>query len=52
MDIVTIIAGALVVVLGLGVALAAGRKHRRERHEVETFFSTDPDQQAWWEERH
>lgn len=47
---VTILAAVLVVAVGLGVALVASRRRRRERHEVESFFATEPDQQAWWED--
>jgi len=51
MDFVTVIAGVAVVAVGVVLALSAGRKHRRERHEVENFFSTDPEERAWWEDR-
>jgi hypothetical protein len=51
MDVVVIIAGALVVVVGGGLAWTAGRRHRAERHEVENFFSSDPQERAWWEDR-
>jgi hypothetical protein len=51
MDLVAIIAGAAVVAVGSGLALSAGRKHRRERHEVENFFSGDHGEPAWWENK-
>lgn len=52
MDVVTVVAGVAVLAVGVVLALSAGRKHRRERHEVENFFSSDPEEHAWWEERH
>jgi hypothetical protein len=51
MTIIAIIAAAFVMLVGGGVGLWAGRKHRQERHEVENFFAHDPPEQAWWEER-
>lgn len=51
MDLVTIIAGVAVIAVGSGLALSAGRNHRRERHEVENFFSSDHDEPAWWENK-
>ncbi len=51
MEVVAIIAGALVVGVGTGLALSAGRKHRKERHEVENFFASESQERDWWEER-
>jgi hypothetical protein len=51
MDAVTIIAAIAVVAVAVGLAVTTGRRHRRERHEVENMFSSEPDERAWWEER-
>jgi hypothetical protein len=51
MEAVTLVAGIAVLGVGAVLALSAARKHRRERHEVENFFSTNSDEQAWWEDR-
>jgi hypothetical protein len=49
MGLVTVVAGIAVLAAGLGLAFSAARKHRRERHEVENFFGSDQEDQAWWE---
>jgi hypothetical protein len=49
MGLLTVVAGVAVLAAGLGLAFSAGRKHRRERHEVENFFAGEQEDQAWWE---
>lgn len=49
MGLATIIAGAAVVAVGSALALSAGRKHRRERLEVENYFGGDHGNATWWE---
>jgi hypothetical protein len=51
MDPVIVIAGIGVAGVAIGLAVTAGRRRRRERHEVESMFSNDPDEQVWWEDR-
>ena len=50
MDTVIVVAGIGVVAVAIGLAVTAGRRHRRERHEVENMFSNDPDEGLWWED--
>jgi hypothetical protein len=51
MDAVIVVAGIGVVAVAIGLAVTTGRRHRRERHEVENMFANDSDEQVWWEDR-
>ncbi|MDQ6617166.1 MAG: hypothetical protein M3083_21080 [Actinomycetota bacterium] len=51
MTVIAALAMLAVVAVATGLAVTVGRTHRKERREVESMFSNDPDERVWWDDR-